>query len=195
MKPKSARGDWTKQLRFDMAYAEKTLLKDGEVGSMFVVHAKERMHLIAAPWRDEGEKAAILDLVRAYCIAEDAAALTYLSEAWTRHMQQAPNETEAEFRARIDAVRPRDAEDRREMVLVMTMFRDDAGERQVVSDSREIERRANGKPSGLKPHRVNKGWDVLAGAIVDAFPQWPPSPAEREAACAVLNANENIADG
>ena len=74
-KPNSARGDWAKQLRFDMMFAEKTLLKGGEVRTMFVVHAKGEKHVIAAPWRDDEEKAALLDMIRAYCIAHDAEAV------------------------------------------------------------------------------------------------------------------------
>jgi hypothetical protein len=188
MRPKSARGDWIKQLRFDMAFAEKTLLQRGELGTMFVVHTKDAKHVVAGGWEDDDEKAAKLEMLRTYCIACDAEALTYISEAWTRHLSQMPSETKAEFQARVDAVLPRNAEDRREMVMVMIMYRDDAGQRQVVSDSREIQRRANGKPSGLTPHRLNEGWDVLGGPIVDAFPEWPPSFHERIAAQAILKA-------
>jgi hypothetical protein len=185
MKPTSARGDWVKQLRFDMMFAEKTLLKSGEVSTMVVVHAKGEKHVIAAPWHNDEEKAALLEMINAYCIAHEAEALTYISEAWVRYVQKAPGETEAEYQARKE-VRPRDAEDRREVVIVMIMYRDDGGERQVVSDTKEIVRRANGKPDGLKPYRLNGGMDVLGGAIVEAFPEWPPSSAERIAAEAIL---------
>ena len=186
MKPKSAAGDWAKQVRFDMMFAEKTLLKQGEVRTMVVVHAKGEKHVIAAPWRDDEERAALVEMINAYCIAHDAEALTYISEAWVRYLKQAPGETDDEYQGRIDAVRPRDAEDRREVVIVMCMYRDEGGERQVVSDTKEIVRRANGKPDGLKPYRLNDGMDVLVGGIVEAFPQWPPSSAERIAAEAIL---------
>lgn len=194
MKPNDARGDAAKQLRFDIAFAEKTLLKRGHLGVMFVVHTKDKKHIIATPWQDDDEKAAYLEMVRAYCIAHDAEALSYIGEAWARYMEQAPNETAAEFDSRVHAVRPRDAEDRREVVMVIILFRDDAGQRQMMSESREIERRANGKPSGLKMMRSNNGWDVLHGPIVDAFPEWPPTAADRFVAQLFLDSS-GVGDG
>jgi hypothetical protein len=180
--------DWVKQVRFDMTFAEKTLMKDGDVGRMFVVHTKgEAKHVIAAPWRNDDEKAALIDMVRTYCIAYDAAALSFISEAWVRYLKQAPGETDDEFEARQNAVRVRDAEDRREVVMVMTMYRDGAGERHIVSDTREIQRRRDGKPSGLAPYRLNRGMDVLGGDIVEAFPEFTPSPAQRHAAQMMLH--------
>lgn len=190
MKPNDARGDAAKQLRFDIAFAEKTLLKRGSVGTMFVVHNKGKIHCIATPWQDADEKAAYLAIVRAYCIAHDAVALSYIGEAWARYMERTPNETAAEFDLRTYAVRPRDAEDRREMVMVMIFFRDDAGQRQIMTDNREIERRANGKPSGLKVVWSNKGWDALSGTIIDAFPEWPPTASERFVAQLFLDRSE-----
>ncbi len=38
---KSARGDWAKQLRWDMQFAERTLVKQGGVNAMYVVHTKD----------------------------------------------------------------------------------------------------------------------------------------------------------
>jgi hypothetical protein len=187
-RPNSAKGDWIKQLRFDMAFAERTLLEQGEVSAMFVVHTKDAKHVIGAPARDDAEKRVMLAMVRAYCIALDAQALTFVSEAWLRSVQRAPNETEREFQARTNAVRPREAEDRVEVVMVVLAFRDGAGERQIVSDTKEIERRANGKPSGLKPYQVGgqaRGW---SGRMVDIFPEEAPTEVERLAARAVLRA-------
>jgi hypothetical protein len=178
-KPNSARGDWAKQVRFDMAFAEKRLVQHGGVGRMFVVHCKDTLYAMPAPWESADEKADMIKMVRAYCIAHDAQALSFISEAWIRHLHQAPGETEEEFQARIDAVRPRDAEDRREVVMVMTMFRDEGGQRQILSDTREIQRRANGKPEGLTPYRLNRGVDIIGGGVVEAFPEWQPSPEHR----------------
>jgi hypothetical protein len=186
-RPKSASGDWTRQLRFDMAFAEKTLLKDGYLGRIFVVHTKDQKLVIPGQWDSDRERGAMLEVIKAHCLALNAEALSFISEAWARHLQQAHGETNAEFRTRVDAVRPRDAEDRVEVVIVLTMFRDDAGQRQVISDTREIERRANGKPSGLKAFRLNEGWDVLDDAVVDAFPEFEPSRAQQHAARVLLH--------
>ena len=71
--------------------------------------------------------------------------------------------------------------------MVMIIYRDDAGERRIISDTKEIERRANGKPSGLKPYRLNDGCDVLGGAIVDTFPEFKPTKAQQHAARVILH--------
>jgi hypothetical protein len=194
-RPKTAGGDWAKQLRFDMQFAEKTLVKQGSVNAMYIVHTKDAIHAIPTPWSDDAEKAAYLDMVRVYAVAHEAIAVVYVGEAWVRHVMQASSESQAEFHARVDAVRPRDAEDRREVVSVHIAYYDDAGERQIISDTKEIDRRADGKPSGLKPYRDDHGgWDVVGGAVVEVLPKQAPSMAERIAAQAILNA-AGMSDG
>jgi hypothetical protein len=188
-RPKSARGDWAKQLRWDMQFAERTLVKQGSINAMYVVHTKNAIHAIATPWRDDDEKAGYLDMVRVYAIAKEAIAVAYIGEAWVRHVVQASSESQAEFNARVDAVRPRDAEDRREVVSIHIAYYDDAGERQIISDTKEIDRRGDGKPVGLKPYRDDyQGWDIVAGAVVEVLPDQAPSMAERIAAQAILKA-------
>ena len=186
-KPKSARGDWAKQLRFDMAFAEKTLLARGEVTAMFVVHAKDAGHVLVTPWADDEEKRRCRELVRLWCIAHDASALTFISEVWMRRMMRYPRETDAEFEARTHAVQPRDAEDRLEAVLVCICWRDEAGERQTLVEAREITRRANGKPDGLAPMATAKDCDQLGGAMVEILPTRAPSALEQAAAQALLS--------
>lgn len=177
-KPNSARGDWAKQVRFDMAFAEKTLLKNGDVGRMFVIHAKDAQHAMLAPWNSREEKFRMLQMVRAYCIAVDAVAVSFISEAWVRSVMRAHGESEAEFHERSEAVRPSEAEDRREVVMCVVMYRE-AGERHVLSEAREIQRRANGKPDGLTPYRQLETLDVVGGDVIGVFPKYPPTPEMR----------------
>ena len=187
-KPKSARGDWAKQLRFDMAFAEKALCAKGSVTAMFIVHTKgSGAHVLVTPWADDEEKRRCRELVRLWCIAHDAHALTFISEVWMRRMQRHPRETEAEFEARQHAVQPRDAEDRTEAVMVAITWRDDAGERQTLFEAREITRRANGKPDGLAPMTTDKDYTGLGGRMVEVFPEWAPSALEQAAARALLS--------
>jgi hypothetical protein len=189
-KPKSAqhngRTDWEKQLRFDMAYAEKVLLDHGELSAMFVVHTEDARHVLLTPWKDDHEKAMCRQAARLWCIAHDAIALTFITEAWILSLTRAHGETDAEFEARKDAVMPRDAEDRIEVVMVVIAYRDAAGERQTLFESREIERRANGKPGGLKAFASNKSYEGLTGRMVDVLPEQAPSAVEQAAARALL---------
>lgn len=189
-KPKTApRGDWAKQLRFDMAFAEKVLLDRGEVSAMFIVHTKNGVHALVTPWKDDDEKAQCRRIVQLYCVAHDAVALTFITEAWVRSMAKAHGETDAEFDDRVSAVRPSQAEDRREVVMVVIAYRDAAGERKVLFESREIQRRANGKPCGLVSFReieMNDG--NLEGRMVDVLPEQPPDALQRSAAHMLLKA-------
>lgn len=176
-------GQWTKQLQLDMQFCARQIVKQGSIGQMFVVHAGGgEKHVFSTPWTDDEERTYLLGMIFAYCAAVDAEALTHMGELWFRSVAPRHGETEAEARARAEELRPRDAEDRREAVIVMIMYRDEAGERQVISDTREIERRMSGKVTGLKPYRINTGEDVVFGPVVEAFPQWPPSEEQRLAA-------------
>ena len=166
VKPKSARGDWAKQLRFDMAFAEKSLCARGSVTAMFIVHTKGGgVQLLVTPWEDDEEKRRCCELVRLWCIAHDAHALTFISEVWMR----------------------RDAEDRVEAVMVAITWRDDAGERQTLFEAREITRRANGKPDGLAPITTDKDYTGPGGRMVEVLPDWAPSPLEQATARALLS--------
>jgi hypothetical protein len=187
-KPKSARGDWAKQLRFDMAFAEKALCASGSLTAMFIVHTKgSGAHVLAAPWTDDEEKDRCCELVCLYCIANDAHALTFISEVWMRRMQRHPRETEAEFEARTHAVEPRDAEDGTEAVLVCVTWRDAAGERQTLFEAREIVRRANGKPDGLAPMTMGEDYTGLGGRMFELLPDRAPSALEQAAARVLLS--------
>lgn len=71
--------------------------------------------------------------------------------------------------------------------MVHLAYRDAAtGERRVISQSREIERRANGKPSGLAPYRTSEDFDQLSGPLVEILPERPPTEMERAMAKATL---------
>ena len=166
-KPKSAHGDWAKQLRFDMAFAEKALCASGSLTAMFIVHTRGGgVQLLVTPWEDDDEeKRRCCELVRLWCIAHDAHALTFISEVRMR----------------------RDAEDRVEAVMVAITWRDDAGERQTLFEAREITRRANGKPDGLAPMTTDKDYTGLGGRMVEVLPDWAPSPLEQASARASLS--------
>ena len=181
-KPKSAHGDWAKQLRFDMGFAEKAVCASGSLTAMFIVHTKGGVELLVTPWEDDEEKRRCCELVRLWCIAHDAHALTFISEVWIRRMQRHPRETDAEFEARRHAIQPRDAEDRLEAVMVCVTWRDAAGERQTLFEAREITRGANGKPDGLAPITTDKDYTGPGGRMVEVLPDWAPSPLQQAAA-------------
>ena len=73
------------------------------------------------------------------------------------------------------AVRPRDAEDRREVVMSAVYYRDERGQACEVSQSRDIIRDAAGKVTGLGPAPA---YEVIQsdGAMTHLLPAHRPNP-------------------
>lgn len=180
-KPKYAAGDntierWREQLRYDAAFASKALVEQGEIIPMFVVHARDDGPnvVVATPWKDDADKDIAVLAVKAVCVAHDAVALSQIVEAWMR--APAPGEDASNY------LPPSKAENRREVVMCTVAWRDDAtGERRELHDIREIERRANGKPSGLKPGSggTESGAGDIAGRMIEILPERRPTPEEQ----------------
>jgi hypothetical protein len=179
--------DWVQQLRFDVEYAKRILLTSGEVRPMFVMHTREGVKVFAMTAPNEEARLAIFKLLALTCIAENAEGLTFISEAWMRKLPQLAGETPAEARRRAkQGPMPSQAEDRIEIVIVQTAYRDpETGERRVLCDAREILRGADGKPSGVKESQGEQP-DSLEGRIVNIFPVEPPGEAARSLARTVL---------
>jgi hypothetical protein len=191
IKPKSAHGDWSKQLRLDMMFAEKCLLDGGQVPAMFIVHTPTGQHVILTPWQGSDEKATYQQLIRLHCIAHGATALTMLSEVWVRRVMRRDCETEMEYQTRIEAYPPSEASDRTEAVFVMICWREH-NERKVLFESREITRRANGKPEGLAPITWggDESYDELGGTMTEILPDRVATPDEVAAARSILSRYE-----
>jgi len=178
--------DWKRQMRFDIEYAKRTLLERGQVAAMFVVHTRAGAQVYLTPLYSEATKRATYQLLHLTCIALNAEGLTFMSEAWLRKLPVMPGETQMEARQRAsEGPMPRDAEDRIEVVMVQTAYRDaETGERKILADMREITRGTDGKPTGLK--EAFEAADAIEGRVVNIFPEEPPSAAERAAAISAL---------
>jgi hypothetical protein len=179
--------DWDQQMRFDMEYAKRTILERGQMAPMFVMHTKTGLQVYLTPFADERAKVAVFRLIGLTVLAENAEGLTFMGEFWMRKLPAVPGETPAEARERSkQGPTPRDAEDRIEVVLIQTTYRDQAtGERHVINEMREILRGADGKVSGLAATGTG-GHDRMEGRIVEIFPEDAPSEAIRHAAAIIL---------
>jgi hypothetical protein len=193
-KPKYATGDntidrWREQLRYDAAFAQEALIKQGHIVPMFVVHTRDDGPnvVIAVPWKDDSDKTVALMTVKALCVAHDAVAISQIVEAWMRAAM--PGEREADYQN----LPPSKAENRREIVMCTVCWRDDAtGARRGIHDMREIVRRANGRPSGLAPldravaGAVEPSEGSLEDRMVELLPETRPTPQERAKAREVV---------
>jgi hypothetical protein len=166
--------NWQARLAQDMDFAKNTLIEHGEVRPMAVIVAKNgEAHVIALDMSSDDAKAKSLKFLRLMSVAHEAKAITTLGEMWMRSMQPYAGESPAEYEARVFAVRPREAEDRKEVVMVQLYYRGDDGGVMELAQCREIERGADGKPTGLAPapdHEVLES----DGPLTKLLPPHPP---------------------
>jgi len=182
-KPKQAKtkgkSDWAKQVQWDMEYAKRQILADGSLDPIFIIHSADKS-LAVASRVDPESKRDFYTLMRALCIANDATALSCIAEAWLREVPQVPGEEQS--MARATDLLPSEAEDRKEVLISQTTYRDDAGRHSAVR-SAEIERDWNGKITGFKdfPHQ-NVGIDEDEGLVFNILPERLAPPEGRELA-------------
>jgi hypothetical protein len=187
-KPKQARGPerWARQVRFDIEFAKRMILEQGSCSTIMVLHLPGDRRLVCHPPANLGKETTSLYL-RAYCAAHDAEGFAFISEAWMRNVTRRFGETEAEHDARIDAVLPREAEDRVEIVMAQVVYRD-GDARRTVHEEREIMRDAKGKVTGFRPLGLT---GASEGRWVDVLLPEPPTAEQRASAAVAL---EHIAE-
>jgi hypothetical protein len=125
--------DWQDQLKRDVDFARTALLKQGSLMPMFILHCPDEVRIVGAGWADDTEKRRAQQMVGLMALAANATAISFISEAWSRAVMRHPRETEAEHQARIDAVRPAEAEDRTEVLIVSLTYRENNERHSLVS--------------------------------------------------------------
>lgn len=170
-KPKRATG-WAEQLKYDMEFARFILLKQGHVAPMFVIHAKGGAHVVGVQLGDREDKHRVYGILSIMCAALGATALTFIAEAWIRHSIE-------------------DTEDKQEVVIVQTSYRDDAGKHSVF-EAREIVRGADGEPCDLIAHSGSDDDTRLEGAVYDILLEEAPTEAQQEIAQNAMEMLQNL---
>jgi hypothetical protein len=173
--------DWPQQqVKLDIEFAEETLLKLGAVKPIFAIHNATGTLVIGTGWANDEDKERIAAFLRILCIAEDAIAVSFMAEAWMRATDRRPEESEDDAIARARrSVSPR------EVIVAEVIWRDLDGVLHLLSEEREIERDADGRPSGATPlpkfdaARSESRW-------ADLLPPRSPTEAEKRAARVVL---------
>jgi len=166
---------WQKILELDMEFALERLKARGELQPQAAIHDHNGgISMVALSVGTDEKTKTSMRLVRLMAVALDAEAVTTLGEMWARFMQPYHGESREEYEARVVAVRPRDAEDRREVVMSCVHFRDENGRLREISQSRDIIRDAAGKVTGLGPA---PDYDVLEsdGAMTHLLPARRPN--------------------
>ena len=191
--------DWRAWLSQDLQFAEDRLKKFGEVRPLFVMHTRDdTVVCISTGWADERERGAVLGTVALLCLAHDVKALSFISEAWLRMSPRRIGEGQAEYEARMNAVAPRNADDRIEIVSCMLAWTDADYERHGMGAMRGIERDAAGRAIGCAPipgfddKMQSKG--ELEGDIVNLLPDFPTDPEQRAMVGDLLKAMGVVAE-
>ena len=174
--------DWDVQLQRDMDYAAKQLMDTGSFSPMFAIHTyDEKVVLVATPFGSEQEREMTHMVIKLMCVAHDASGFSFMGEAWVRWMDRQEGESVTAMNKRAYEVRPSQATDRKEVVTVTLVYRDETNQRKVRGRMSEIIRDADGKITGLTPMEMPDGVDSR-GAVPDILPRRRPSPAERAVA-------------
>jgi hypothetical protein len=143
------RAEWRGWMLHDMAFAEARLRKIGSVIQTFVLHGIDGQKVIlAAPFTSGAQRDGVLKFLKAVCIAHQAAGFSCITEAW---VGMAADQAEVEALDRGEGLRVSERETRREVISVMLIYRDSAGQRQALGMLREIVRGADGKATGVTP--------------------------------------------
>lgn len=169
--------DFEKRWKHDVAHAEKTLLKDGLVGPLFIfVGGDGSTSLVPATFSDEATKAKFMDLARLHCVAVDAELVLLRTESWVVVGDELPN-----------GISPARSDRRIETVSVTGSAR--VGKRVVHRASvREILRGADGRAAGLRevrPARDRQG-EEASGPMFNLLPPLRPTAEQRALAGALV---------
>jgi hypothetical protein len=175
-----------------LEYCRERLISDGTLPSMFVVHTKARLLVVPTAWSNDEEKDRCYLTVKMLCIAEAAIGLSFMGEAWyVDAPTRRDGETKAEFDERLEAAgaNAETNEQRREVVVVQTSYRDKTGAKTGLHRVREIVRGPDGKPTGLTQvanTRDDNKPGGCGGPAHELLPDEPPSQEERLAAAEIL---------
>ena len=183
--PNTVKGSFSpaRQLRLDFEFAKRCLTKDGSVSPTFVVHTKDIIIPIGykGVYDDEARRNH-RKYARLISIAHNAFAVAYIGEAWVAI--SLPDEPEPEF----PRVRPRDREDRREVILSQLMWRDEStDERWSTLAQAEIVRNEKGNPTRVKDEEFTDPTNMILGNFAEILPEEEPTPAEQETAKIMLD--------
>lgn len=168
---------WNERLAFDFKYAKAMLMRCGEVSPMFVVHCKGGdLKVVSATWEDSEQKHTLQSAVAVMAVAEEAQAISFLSEAWQRRVPMADGESEDQWMDRADNLtdEQREALPATEIVIVSCVYREN-GKRHVIAASAEIVRDEDGDVTGMVDLGGDDGPEGLVGPMVEILSPEEPT--------------------
>jgi hypothetical protein len=83
---------------------------------------KGKFEIVATPWRDEAEKQLYADMLRAMMRKKQVMAYSFVTEAWTRHLEA--DEWDNDSGLPVDGIEPRNYAGREEVVIACACSKD-----------------------------------------------------------------------
>lgn len=181
-----------RQLASDLDFVDERMRTHGGVRMLLVyrsAHEPDVLKLLPAGWDGIDERDALIRIYRTLGIGLNARMVTMMSEAWLRSIARRHGESEAQQTKRAQAIMPSQAEDRIEVVIVSTAWRDDAGKTHLIASVREIVRDEAGDYVRLVPVHGGPpdGEAMTEGWLRDVIPPVDVSPHDRETAMSLLD--------
>ena len=145
-------------------WAEKMMREQGEIANAVFVHGRQNTIIMPMAYTNNKEKAGFIELVGLVCRAEDARALSVITESWVVEGPETPT------------VRPSKSDQRRETAFQSLHWRDrDTRASRNRTSHRDIIREADGS-ARLGQEEIAD----FAGSLYDELiPETSPTPAER----------------
>jgi hypothetical protein len=162
------------------AKSKRLFIARGSAPLLFIIVGHDgTKKVIAVPSpSDAATKRQVFSLIHLACTAFDAMAYLCISEAWERAATVGDSDR--------PTVMPSEAEDRKEVLMVIMIYRDETGERRTLHRIHEIIR--DWKTGAITLRDMTEMTDEnFQGILVDILPEKRPSPAQRTAAQIEVN--------
>jgi hypothetical protein len=174
--------DWNAQLNVDYEFAKNMVLTEGAVSAMFVIYTGDIRKVFGV---ELDNKELVTTFMRIVTIAENADAVSFLAEAWTKSFKREAGETDDSMYAQIEKTPISEQPGREEVIIVTcTYFNDDDNRHELVKMGR-IDRGESGKPFRIVDMK-EESYDSSKGIFSSILPVRRPTYAQRRRARIIL---------
>jgi hypothetical protein len=157
---------WRGTLEHDLNWAKGIMIGEGRLLPMFIMHNRDgSITPLMCGFKSDSHKAAVYRFISILALAMDCDGFSFMCEGWMKLADIHEGETHDAAYKRAMVVRPMDDENRKEVVTLMLVYRDEADERQVMSALEEIERGVDAQPCGFKT--ISTAGAITEGAVID----------------------------
>jgi hypothetical protein len=172
--------NWKDRLDKDYNFAKHMILTQGACQPMFIIHTKKEAKIFGVGMQDDKTKDAITMFMRMTALADNAEAVSFLAEGWSKNF---PVNVDDKTVAKSLPISQQP--DKQEVILVTCSYFDFSGKRHTVSRMGRIERDGKGHPSDVVDLDSSVS-DTSGGRFTTILPWKRPTPEQQRNARDVL---------